>query len=274
MRIQQKDGWHDFLSDYDYTANLGRDRWAWEWLRRNPDFRKAAFAHPVEDISTRETCYGIRIRKLRAAQPEAEAFGLAYFPNPDLGALRADVIWSRKTYPRPVCVQVISAEAGAVDEIFQRTVRKCHITHFTDAEDHQHLLLRGAGCVLQVRVEGLPLVTLEPREMKLILDEFADWERYVKVLKRAVRVYGDDDTSTPQWSQKALQARNALICIDAADAGLTKLQMAEIIYGADRVREERNSKGRKLKDAMRRYCAKGEEMRAGGYVELLSSLPE
>lgn len=274
MKIQQKEEWHDYLAAYDYTAKLGRDRWAWEWLRRNQEFRKAAFSNSVENITTREACYGIKLRKLRAAQPEAEAFGLAYFPNPDLSALHADVIWSRKSFPRPVCVQVIPAEAGVVDEIFHRSVRKCHVTHFTDAEGHQDLLLRGAGCVLQVRVEGLSLVTQEPREMKLVLDEFVDWERHVKVLKRAVRVYGDDDTSDPQWSQKALQYRNALICIDAADAGLTKLQMAEIIYGADRVREERNSNGRQLKDAMRRYCAKGEEMRSGGYLDLLSSLPE
>lgn len=273
MKIHQKEEWHDFLGAYDYTARLGRDRWAWEWLRRTSAYREIAFAYSDNAVSVQTVCHGIKLKCLRAPQPEAAKFGLAYFVNPDLNALSADVIWCRTQHPRPVCIEVVSCQPGTVDLILQRTIRKCQIVHFLDADGCQHLLLKGAGCVLQVRVEGLSLLDTEPREMKMVMDEWDDFDSYAAILKKAKRVYGDHDTSAPSWGAAALSMRNALICADAREAGLSKYQMAEIIYGADHVARERKNGGRALRDAMRRYLAKADAMLAGDYKDLLVPRP-
>lgn len=273
MNVHQKDEWHDFVSAYDYTSNLGQDRWAWEWLRRIPAFREAAYANCHGAVSEKVACHGIKLKKMRAAQPGAEAFGLTYFPNPDLDALSADVIWSRDTHPRPITIEVVACAPGTIDMILQRTIHKCEVVHFLDAHNHQHLLIKGAGCVLQLRVEGLSLLDTEPREMKILLPEWDNLDLNFSLMKQAKRVYSDNDTNAPIWSAKVLQYRNALICIDARTAGLSAYQMAEIIYGSDHVAKEKERGGRALRDAMRRFLAKGDEMLAGAYKELLHPKP-
>ncbi len=273
MIVSRKAEWHDFISAYDYTAKLGRDRWAWEWLRRIPAFREAAFANYHGAVSDKTVTHNIKLKKVRGAQPEAEAFGLAYFPDPDLYALNADVVWSRKKHPRPVSIEVVACAPGTIDMVLQRTLRHCQVVHFTDADNHQHLLVKGAGCVLQVRVDGLSLLDRAPREMKMLLPEWDELDHYIGILKQAKRVFGEHDSDAPVWTAKALQYRNALICADARTAGLNLYQMAEIIYGPDHVAREKARGGRALRDAMRRFLAKADKMLAGGYKDLLVPKP-
>ncbi len=85
MKIHENRDLGDVVRKYDYTAKLGRDRWAWEFLRRSVEFRNIARAYSSEDhVSRRPGPFpGVTLLKLRRPQPEAEAWGLAFFPNPD-----------------------------------------------------------------------------------------------------------------------------------------------------------------------------------------------
>jgi hypothetical protein len=44
MSIRTIDDLNDTLVRYDYTASLSRGNWAWEFARRNPELRAAAYA--------------------------------------------------------------------------------------------------------------------------------------------------------------------------------------------------------------------------------------
>jgi hypothetical protein len=44
MLVRKIEELSDMLIRYDYTANLSRGNWAWEFARRNPDLRDDAFA--------------------------------------------------------------------------------------------------------------------------------------------------------------------------------------------------------------------------------------
>ena len=64
------------LDDYAYTCRLSRSRWAWEFLRRNSEFRQAALRAGDSQISEKPACHGIRLLRPLCDQIDAEKFGL------------------------------------------------------------------------------------------------------------------------------------------------------------------------------------------------------
>ncbi|GAB5458818.1 MAG: hypothetical protein Hens3KO_18480 [Henriciella sp.] len=81
------------LKKYNYLWRMSRDRWAWEYLRRNKDFRNDAALHSSEDISVMTApCRNTNIRLLRSRVPQilAARWGLIFMPGPDLNGVEAD----------------------------------------------------------------------------------------------------------------------------------------------------------------------------------------
>jgi hypothetical protein len=268
MTVRTIEGLSDTLVKYDYTSKLCRGNWAWEFARRNTALRKAAFASRP-DLEAATSWCGIKLLKQRAFDLVAEAWGLIYFPNPDQSAITTDVFWSDKTFPRRVAVNVREREPGEVDELFERSIRLCRIVHLVDAGGREHVLVKGQACAIQVRCTGQSLLSPKPMKMDLGTSDFSTLDDHVATLNRAQKVYGDDDTSPPVWSRKGLGYRNALIALDAHDAGLSYREMAMIFYGAARVATEWAGPSSALKAEMSRMLAKGQRLRDGGYRALL-----
>lgn len=131
------------LPQYDYAWKLSRSRWAWEFLRRNPDFLEDARRHGPDELSVREACRSITIIRPRIDQCDAERWGLAFFPDPSLTGFDANVFWSAGLYPRQVQVQVGPRAPGEVCDIFEKTTNICRIFHLTDTSGRELLLLKG-----------------------------------------------------------------------------------------------------------------------------------
>lgn len=66
-----------------------------------------------------------------------------------------------------------------------------------------------------------------------------------------------------------LLLRDALAALDGKCLGASYRDIATVIYGAERVRPVWSSRSRWMKDRMCRALARGEELRDGGYRELL-----
>lgn len=271
MQIHELKELSDILPKYDYTSKLGRDRWAWEFYRREPELRDMAhFYSAMDDVSSKPApCPNVTFLKLRRPQPEAEACGLCFFPNPDVNAIAADVFWSVERYPREVCVHVVETGPGVADEYLTLALERCGITHLTCYDTTEQFILRGAGCALQVRAEGLSLLSDLPHKMVLTIEGDECFDSKVETLKKAHRVYGDHDDGPPQWTRSGRELRDALICLDAKEAGLSYWEMAEIVHGRRHVESIRRRGSRALKDAMRRNLRRGEALRDGGFRELL-----
>ena len=88
----------DDLDDYP----LSRPDWAWEFLRRNPEFQARASAASAPALSA---VGSIRFH-LETAEPQVgEAWGLATFPGPDeTGAGDGCVLARGGTLPSPYIV--------------------------------------------------------------------------------------------------------------------------------------------------------------------------
>lgn len=71
------------------------------------------------------------------------------------------------------------------------------------------------------------------------------------------------------WSNTELHLRDYLIALDGDHNGATYRQIAQVIYGRDRVRSTWNAENRSLKDRVRRAVERGHDFMRGGYRDLL-----
>ena len=194
MLIRTIEDLSDMLVRYNYTANLSRGNWAWEFARRNPALRDDAYA-VLPQLETGTACHDIRLLKLRERDLAAESWGLLYFPDPGQTALSTDVFWSDQTFPRKIAVHVRERDPDEIDEIFEKGTRLCKIVHLTDAAGREHFLVKGANCSVQIRCSGKSLLCGEPVKMEFSVSGFDCPDEYIETLKRAHRVYDPEATS-------------------------------------------------------------------------------
>ena len=257
---------------YDYMWKLSRSRWAWEALRRNEEYRRDAADRPKNELLVVEApCNATLIRPL-IDQTIAERWGLAFMPDPTLNALEAELFWSDGIYPRKLTVQVSPRQPNEVCEIFERTTAVCKVTHFTDRVGREQLVLKTDTCAVQVRCEGLSLISGAPVRMSVVFNQFEQLDNKLKLLERALGLYGPPrPAEKPQWRRDTLALRNAIIALDCIEADLSQYDCARIIYGIDRAEADWKAPGGAMKSEMKRAFRKGIYLRDGGYRDLLAS---
>ena len=260
------------LKTYDYLWRLSNDRWAWEYLRRNGEFLEDAKLHSWDDISEMTApCANIRLLRSRVPQKLASRWGLVFMPDPKLNGIEADAVWLKTAFPDQVEVNCTPRAEGQSCDIWDRTVPHCRITHITDRAQREFLLLRGNGCVAQVRCTGLSLLGMEPVRMKLQISDMEAYERKLKAQKDAFRIYGEDpEIETPMWSKRTQMLRDGLIALDCLALGMTQREIAIVLYGKATVEAEWGVAS--MKSTTRYLVNKAKALRDGGYlVELLGS---
>ncbi|WP_272992982.1 MULTISPECIES: DNA -binding domain-containing protein [Hyphomonas] len=262
------------LSAYDYLQRLSPDRWAWEFLRRNPAFRCDAAARTDTDLSERMApCVPIRLVRSRAPQTFAERWGLVFMPNPDRNGFDADVVWNRSAFPDQVEVHCTPRALDERCELWDRSIPICNITHITDPVGREYLLVRRNDFVVQLCCTGLSLLGLEPVRMTLAISGVDDYERRVKLQKAAFEIYGDHTRrERPAWTKTTQVLRDGLIALDCIEHGMSRREIACVLHGRQRV--EQDWDGPSLKHAIRYLVRKAEALRDGGYQkELLGAEP-
>ena len=70
--------WRD-SSSYEYTLSLSKQGWAWEFLRRNPDFRNAVRLRHPHATTISKSGSVVRIVTASAAMPFLEDWGILFF---------------------------------------------------------------------------------------------------------------------------------------------------------------------------------------------------
>ena len=73
----------------------------------------------------------------------------------------------------------------------------------------------------------------------------------------------------PTLGQTELRLRECLIALDGHLEGRSYRDIAEVLYGPDRVKEVWTNETRHLKDKVRRAVAAGIDYMNGGYLKLL-----
>lgn len=227
---------------YLYVLHLDGPGLAWEYLRRNPDYRK-----------------GWRRRTL-----DAQPWGLRLFEDPDLDARDAHPAW----YPDHDGVVQLYPDAdpppGALSFALWRIPGSKHLVH-----DGRRLILltRWPGGCLRMALmpalsDGMACVyafracTAPCNQYRTVIAELGKWTAVTEVIPVALAL--------PRPSPTALLELHTLQALDATLAGASLRETAVEVFGAAAVVEGWHADSG-LRAKIRRLVRRGTMLMSGGY---------
>lgn len=245
------DAWHP-VAAYLYVLQLDDASLAWEYLRRNPDYRQD-WLH----------------RRRRARR--ASHWGLRLLENPHLDARQAHPNW----FPDPLTVVHVYPDADPPTEALPFSL-------WTLPGDRQ-LLHDGRRLLLMTRRAG--------RVVRLsILPELADGMGYVYTIRAERQLALRWRSFELEWAlltgcspegagwagdrpgQAALAHLRTLQALDGVLAGASQRRVAEVLFGPDTVARDWHSDG-DLRAQVRRLIRRGWRLVQGDYRRLLRTVP-
>lgn len=128
--------------------------WAWEGLRRNPDYRRAWTRHASDLPMICDSRASIRYVRLNRPYLEAETFGLVAFADPDHSASEVPVIWLPSLLRRTLEVS-LSVSVGAQADGFSLSALKCSPTVLDTVHGERHVRLGGHDFWIQLVSEDI-----------------------------------------------------------------------------------------------------------------------
>ncbi len=257
------------LEHYAYTEQLSRSGWAWEFLRRNAQFREDARRAGPASLIRRPGCRNVDLLRAGQGQAAAGRWGLLVFPNPDRDADSVDLFWNPALYTGALRVQITPRAPEETCDIFEETTRQCRVLHLTDLAGREHLLLRADGRCVQAVCDGISLLSPEPVRIRIVLGGVQDLDTHLRCLEKARRLLSEP---TPRfWTRSSRALCFALMALDCHQAGLSHRETARLIYGAARTEAGWNADSDALRAEIRRALRKGQHYVSGGYAELLGA---
>lgn len=244
---------------YAYLQGLSRVDLAWEWLRRDADYRQRP------PSPRRQTNLGLRIDIAPAAC--IARWGCLCIEDPDLRATEASMLWTSALDPDVLRVSASPCSChDAVAFDLRQWADRAVIIGDTDCE---HVLLRGPPDIRLDVIAG----TLHNGPVSFLFDmtEWDDWGRSIRSLRRCLHACRTGDTSLLSIPRRAPLRRviNTLRVHDALQQGASTRDIGIMLFGRTRVEAEWRSPGEALKSCCRRLIAHSRFMAGGGYRKLL-----
>lgn len=243
--------------------------WAWEFLRRNPDYRAQWRAAVPRHLPYLTLSDGTQLLRLRRRFPRAEQWGLYAFADPFRPARSAPVFWlptATRRVVRARCAMPKPRTDAAPSRLAGFRVQRLAVI---GADNIPVVTLKGHGACVILEIHGLGVLT-NPCDLVFELDGLEDLNNQtecLKLLQRFTHPPPEGTLRSPFASDERL--RHALIALDESMAGKTYRQIAIVIFGEERVSEDWTGASQFLKDRTRRLVARGKELMSGGYRDLL-----
>ena len=259
--------WERRLEDYAYTVGLDRSGWAWEFLRRNAgyvgDFEshsstvRLVATHPID----------VLVFQLQQRVESAEKWGLAAFTNPQQEAQEALLFWLPSHMN-----SIVQCHAKPANDNHKHHV---NLSHF---KGQKSVLLTSSGEYLVIRdhhntarliITGKSILTGDC----IFTFSFEGIENAISRLHilRELQQFMSFSPKflAPVWSSNC-KYRDYLVALDGHLAHRTYRDIAEVLYGSERVKDVWTNETRHLKDKVRRAVQAGIDLMNGGYVKLLN----
>jgi hypothetical protein len=258
--------WDRCLEDYAYTRELDCTGWAWEFLRRNEDYKRDyrmnRAGHPiaVKHVS------GAILYRLRRRFLLAETWGLEMFADPNKSAHNTDVFWRPDLLTHQANCTSKPQFTSDQEQLSLRSfkAKRAVLVGF----DHEEVVFQGCAksatldvlngtflfgehC-LTFQLEGINSATRHHQTMQILKFFMTDQAYQIR--------------ETPRPNPKYL---DYLIALDGRLAGRSYRDIALVLYGADAVGASWRDDTRGLKSKVRRAVDRGLALMNGGYRDLL-----
>jgi hypothetical protein len=254
---------------YSWMKVLPKHAWAWEFLRRNLDYRAAWEA---SQSGQKEVLYsqGITVIDNGALNPDAARWGLVSpFENPDRDVRDANVFWSSHFSPAVLKFVAID-DSQQPSGVLPLIERKCRTTVYVGNDARQHILFARDGRSLQLEASGSSVFS-----SGRLLAEGAPIAGPATAYFRAHRQFSDllrhGDLRAalyPAYSQGRRLSEVAQ-ALDGWSHGATHRQIAVALVGETRAHQEVGRQRSHILDRVRRAIKRGRTLMSGGYRTFL-----
>jgi len=257
--------WRDRES-YAYTACFSLREWAWEFLRRNPDFiedwKKARNEYGFYGQDGATTTFLAMTNNLSLRK-----WGCIYASNPEQDSRSASVFWCPD-----ICLGVLRLKAELAKGGDGFTLHNIHspsvVLELKDGG--QHILFAHDGCWLQIAIEGADI--LKPGKFSLSLSQDRRTSQETRRLLRCfddLRFSGRIMSSHFQPTAHGRRLRFVLQALDGLLGGADQREIAVALIGKKRVEADWRHPIRSLPDRIRRTISRGCFLMRGGYRRFL-----
>ncbi len=250
-------------------ASYDGSDWAWEFLRRNPDYGadwRSSVPRRLPHVTLKD---GTRLLRLRRRFPRAEQWGLYAFADPSVAARQVPVFWHMEALKQ--VVRVRAAPPAHRENLAPLTLSRFNAdrTAAIGVDNVPLVLMKGPGVHIPIEIHDVAVLT-HPFAPVFEIDGFANLSAQAELLKRLHR-FAEQAPSAANRPAFTIDERlhHALIALDESLRGKTYRQIAITIFGEKKVAEEWQGPSQFLKDRTRRLVAKGTELMKGGYRDLL-----
>jgi hypothetical protein len=262
----------DWSSDKPY-ADIGRlsgPQWAWEFLRRNAEFRADWRSAQIEyGLSGYDPPVTTLVSQYDT--PTLSKWGLLYCTTPKDDFRLAGVLWNPG-----LCSTVLRLKAFPVTTKidfapFSFDDLKCPSVLLETPNGRQHLLFMDEERRLQLTVEGVDIM----RPVRLLADGAPERGLAASQL-RAQRCFNDLRLSGRLYESHVDRGRGTdrlglvLRILDASLSGATRDEIARKIFAGEYFHEEWSGANQLLRDRVRRAIYRGRALMRKAYRTLLT----
>lgn len=254
---------------YVYTEWFNGPQWAWEYLRRNAEFR-ADWKHDQLEYGLSGYDPPTTMVVSLAGAPKLSRWGCLYTTAPDQDAVLASVFWNPQWCSRVLrlTAQPLSVPIDATP--FALSDIPCPSVLLELPSGPQHLLFRDESRRLQLVVDGADVT----KPVHLSTDGAPDKEVAVAQLRSlhcfndlrlSGRLYDSHFRRTPMPQRLRLLLR----VLDGEIGGASQEEIAQKIFADEYAAGRWHAPGQPLRDRVRRALYRGHALMRGGYRELL-----
>lgn len=257
-------------SDYACCKGLTKSEWAWEFLRRNPDYKRAFVVSRsrLSQIARLNNC--TPVMRPKGCQAGAPDWGLACFSDPDLSAVQTPVFWSQSVLKHDAEAEAAIAEPGPAQfdlDIFRD--RNC--AAILERRQGVSVLFRTPKEAIDLQIAGANIL-LNPARLSFRIDGLnavKSRAATLLLLFHTIQTRTSGNTN-PLPRHQRLGLLKALVALDCNQSG-GSLQDTAIVFRALRLtRLSWSTIGdESLKKQVIRARNRGLKLMQGGYQTLL-----
>lgn len=249
--------------DYRYLAAVGPAGLAWEWLRRDPDYRRL-----VPSAGFR-TSTGPTVIAATTSEHEAR-WGCLHVEDPARTSAQTNIVWSADIDPSVLRVEAVPACRAVGSSLFDLDQWAAHARLVKRAGGDEYLLLACGG--QHVRLDIFAGTLLDgPAVLRHDIGGPGGIDVTITALRRFYHLcrFGAFPPARPPRNRTQDRAVVALRVHDVLVQGASIRDVGIMLFGAARVETEWLAPGESLKSSCRRIIGLARDLAAGGYRDLL-----
>ena len=258
--------WAKCLDEYAYTRDHDKAGWGWEFLCRNQGFVDDLKIRQQQSHTTTSRKNDIDCIVMGQRDDQAEKWNLLTFSKLHLGADPSPVFWKPALLPRQIRYTSRAGETDQEGNFNLCSISGCKsvlqldgIEYIVIQRRQESIRLAGQGCSL----------TIGPCNLTFEIKSLADLNPQFTALKMLARFISNQDEACPTIGQNYEKLLTYLIALDGHLEGQSYRQIAQVLYGTERVAKLWDSESRFMKDKIRRAVERGIALMEGEYVTLL-----